>query len=95
MQVIRHGKFKAAVEPYLFEKIEQLAKIVEVRTKKAHGDIGTSLSHVPDEIPSLDGFGPVTGNSGSKNEYVVRDSLIDRAVLLALTIHKASTNFKS
>lgn len=78
-----------------YEKIEQLAKIVEVRTKKAHGDIGTSLSHVPDEIPSLDGFGPVTGNPGSKNEYVVRDSLIDRAVLLALTIYKASTNFKS
>ncbi len=78
-----------------YKKIEQLAKIVEVRTKKSHGDIGTSLSHVPDEIPSLDGFGPVTGNIGRKDEYVVRDSLIDRAVLLALTIHRAATNFKS
>ena len=78
-----------------YKKIEQLAEIVEVRTKKSHGDIGTSLSHVPDEIPSLDGFGPVTGNIGRKDEYVVRDSLIDRAVLLALTIHKAAKNFKS
>ncbi len=78
-----------------YGKIEQLAKIVEVRTKKSHGDVGTSLSHVPDEIPSLDGFGPVTGNSGRKDEYVVRDSLIDRAVLLALTIFRAGNNFKS
>ncbi len=78
-----------------YGKIEQLAKIVEVRTKKSHGDVGTSLSHVPDEIPSLDGFGPVTGNSGRKDEYVVRDSLIDRAVLLALTIYRATNNFKS
>ena len=73
-----------------YEKIERLAKLVEVRVKKAHGDIGTSLSHVPDEIPSLDGFGPVTGNIRSNNicerripsAYVVRPNLLMQHTIL-------------
>ncbi len=79
----------------LYETIEQLAKKLEVRVKKAHSDISSSISYVPHNIPALDGFGPVTGGYGTTNEYVLRDSLIDRAVLLAYIIYQSSKNFSA
>jgi len=42
----------------------------------------------------LDGLGPVTGGYGTNSEHVVRDSLIDRSVLLAYLIHLSSKNFE-
>jgi D-alanine-D-alanine ligase len=82
-------------DSHLYDLIENLAKKLEVRVKKAHSEISSSLSYVPNEIAALDGFGPVTGGFGTSNEYVVRDSLIDRAVLLAYVIFKTSKNFSS
>lgn len=83
---------ESEIDDQLFKNIENLAKKLEVRVKKAHSDISSSLSYVPNEIPALDGFGPVTGGFGTSNEYVVRDSLIDRAVLLSYVIFKTSKN---
>jgi len=77
----------------LYDVIEKLAKKLEVRVKKAHSDISSSLSYVPNEIAALDGFGPVTGGFGTSNEFVIRDSLIDRAVLLAYIIFQTSKKF--
>jgi len=48
---------------------------------------------VSEGVPALDGFGPVTGGYGSNNEHAVRDSLIDRGVLLAYLIYQSSRNF--
>ncbi len=76
-----------------FEKVEKMAKILEVRVKKADNSIVSCTANVTDSIPALDGFGPVTGGYGSNNEHVVRDSLIDRGVLLAYTIYQSSKNF--
>ena len=78
-----------------FDHIEEIAKAVEVRVKKSDAGISSVLAYTSSGIPSLDGFGPVTGGYGTKNEYVVRDSLIDRSVLLSYLIFKASKNFAS
>lgn len=69
-----------------FEKIESLAKAVEVRVQKTQADVPSILAHISLDIPHIEGLGPVTGGRGTKNEYVVRDSLIDRSILLAYTI---------
>ncbi len=78
-----------------YEKVEKIAKSVEVRVKKTSDGISTILAHVPKGIPAIDGFGPVTGGFGTQNEFVVRDSLIDRSVLLAYLIFKTSKDFQS
>ncbi len=76
-----------------FEKIGQLAKVLEVRVQKIHTDVPSILSPISPEIPHIEGLGPVTGGLGTKNEYVVRDSLIDRSVLLAYTIVQSTKDF--
>jgi D-alanine-D-alanine ligase len=78
-----------------FEQISRLAKLLEVRVQKSHTDIPTILSPIAPEIPHIEGLGPVTGGQGTKNEYVVRDSLIDRSVLLAYTIFQSSKDFSA
>ncbi len=76
-----------------YEKVEKMAKVLEVRVKKAENSIVSCTANVTDSVPALDGFGPVTGGYGSNNEHVVRDSLIDRGVLLAYLIYQSSKNF--
>ncbi len=76
-----------------YEKIESMAKLVEVRVKKSENSMVSCLANVPEGIAALDGFGPVTGGYGSNDEYVVRDSMIDRGVLLAYLIYQSSKNF--
>jgi len=77
-----------------YEKVEKASKLVEVRVKKSENSIVTCLSNVGENIPALDGLGPVTGGYGTNSEHVVRDSLIDRSVLLAYLIYLSSKNFE-
>lgn len=77
-----------------YEQVEKVGKLVEVRIKKAENSIVSCLSNIGESIPALDGLGPVTGGYGTNSEHVVRDSLIDRSVLLAYLIHLSSKNFE-
>ncbi len=78
-----------------YDQVEKIAKLVEVRINKAETSIVSCLSNIGGGIPALDGLGPVTGGYGTNNEHVVRDSLIDRSVLLAYLIYLSSKNFES
>jgi len=77
-----------------YEQVERAGKLVEVRIKKAENSIVSCLSNIGESIPALDGLGPVTGGYGTNSEHVVRDSLIDRSVLLAYLIYLSSKNFE-
>ncbi len=74
----------------LFKMVQELAEKQEVRVQKVHRDFPADICHVPENIPVLGGFGPLGGNTRSQNEYIVRDSLIERSALLALVIHNAA-----
>jgi D-alanine-D-alanine ligase len=70
-----------------YDKVHRLAKILEVRVEPIHRDTSSDICHVPEDVPVLGGFGPIGGAPQSPTEYIVRDSLIDRAALLALVIY--------
>jgi D-alanine-D-alanine ligase len=84
---------KTELSQEFFHKVEKIAKTVEVRVKPSDEGIASLLAYCGPQVPALDGFGPVTGGIGSKAEYIIRDSLIDRSVLLAYLIYKSSKNF--
>jgi len=96
-----HVTKKSPSKPFLenektvkfYEKVEKVANLVEIRVKKSENSVISCLSNIAEGVPALDGLGPVTGGYGSKNEHVVRDSLIDRSVLLAYLIYLSSKNF--
>ena len=77
-----------------YDQVEKVAKLVETRIKKSENSIVSCLSNIGESIPALDGLGPVTGGYGTNSEHVVRDSLIDRSVLLAYLIYLSSKDFK-
>jgi D-alanine-D-alanine ligase len=73
-----------------FERVARIAERLETRTASIYRTISSAACYVPDNIPVLEGLGPAGGHSRSPNEFVFRDSLIDRATLLALIIRESS-----
>jgi D-alanine-D-alanine ligase len=72
-----------------FKRVETIARRLETRTAPIYRTISSAACYVPDDVPVLEGLGPAGGNSRSPNEFVYRDSLIDRATLLALVIRES------
>jgi D-alanine-D-alanine ligase len=62
---------------------------LETKVGIVHRKTSSAVSYVPESIPVLEGLGPAGGNSRSPHEYILRDSLIDRATLLALIIRES------
>ena len=60
-----------------------------MRIKSVNRTRSSDICYVSEGIPVLDGFGPVGGGAGTPGEFVVEDSLIDRAALLALIINES------
>lgn len=77
----------------LYHQIERIAHTVEVHIDKEVAGITSLLAYVAPGVPAVDGLGPRTGGYGSKDKYIVRDSMIDRSVLLAYLIYKIGKNF--
>jgi D-alanine-D-alanine ligase len=82
---------ESAVNRQFYNYIKDIADQLEVRVTETHRNSSSDICHVPEKIPVLDGFGPVGGDCNSPNEYIIRDSLIDRSALLAMIIYKSST----
>jgi acetylornithine deacetylase/succinyl-diaminopimelate desuccinylase-like protein len=73
-----------------FEKVTKIADMLEVRVLPIHRNVSSDICHIPESVPVLGGFGPIGNESQSPNEYIVRDSFIDRAALLALVIYNSA-----
>jgi D-alanine-D-alanine ligase len=69
-----------------FEHVQQIAKRLEVKVTPVHRSTSSDICYVPNGKPALEGLGPIGGDSNSPNEFVVRDSLIDRAAVLAMVV---------
>ncbi len=76
-----------------FEAVKDLASLLEVRVDPFDRVISSDICYVPEGIPVLDGMGPIGGSTRTPNEYIIQDSLVDRAALLALTINKSARGF--
>jgi len=70
-----------------FEKVQQMARLLEVKVEPIHRSISSDICCSPENVPVLGGLGPVGTGNGSSEEYILRDSLIDRSALLAMIIN--------
>lgn len=68
--------------------IEKLANLAEIKIKSEHRFATSSLCDVSVGKSVIGSMGPIGYDSRTPNENISRDSLIDRGVLLALTINK-------
>ena len=81
---------KSPINQIFYDNVQKLAQQLEIQTQTGHFDTTSDISFAGDTIPAVEGFGPLGGNCGSPDEFVIRDSLIDRAALLALTLYHCS-----
>lgn len=73
-----------------FEEVVNMASQLEIKVQGFHRSYSSDLGHIAAEIPVLGGFGPAGAKYPSVNEYIIKDSIVDRAALLALVINKSS-----
>ena len=73
-----------------YEMIEDLAKKHEIKIKRHEQVMSSDISNVPAELPALDGFGPIGHKYRSTQEYIIHDSIVERAALLTSIIYRCS-----
>lgn len=80
------GKLNHRIEELALENAKSLeVKLVFEAAQQAHGTCFAKSA-----MALLEGFGPLGGDSGGPGEFILRDSLIDRAALLALLLNSIS-----
>jgi D-alanine-D-alanine ligase len=89
-QVTREPVEKSEQIDNFYGVIEKLAKLAEVKVKSEHRFATSSLCDVSVDKPMIGSMGPIGNDFRTPNENILRDSLIDRGVLLSLTINKCS-----
>lgn len=73
-----------------YDLVEDLAKKHEIKIKRHEQIMSSDISNVPAKLPALDGFGPIGHKYRSTREYVVHDSIVERAALLTSVLYKCS-----
>ncbi len=75
-----------------YELVEDMAKKHEIKIKRHEQIMSSDISNVPAKLPALDGFGPIGHKYRSTREYILHDSIVERASLLSSVIYKCSQN---
>jgi D-alanine-D-alanine ligase len=76
-----------------FSHVEGIGRRLEIRIASAHRNTPSDICYVPASIPALEGFGPLGGDTQTRGEFVIRDSLVDRSALLAMVIRMSAEKF--
>ena len=87
-QVTRDPVQKTQNIEKFFEVIQKIAKQAEIKLNEFHRYASSSLNDVNNNKPMLGSMGPVGADYRTPNEHILRDSLVERGILLALTINK-------
>lgn len=72
----------------LFGTLSGLAREVDTRVIPEHRWSSADICNIPGNIPKIDSLGPAGGFDKQKSEFILRNNLIDRALLLALLLNK-------
>lgn len=75
-----------ATNEKFFNTIKTLGKALDIQIVKEHRWSSSDICNVPAYIASIDGVGPIGGYDNQKSEFILRHSLVDRALLLAMII---------
>lgn len=73
-----------------YEMVEDLANKHEIKIKRHNQIMSSDISNVPSELPALDGFGPIGSRYRTSHEYIIHDSIVERAALLTSVIYKCA-----
>lgn len=70
-----------------YKRIQSFSKQIDVRISKEHRWSSSDICFVSKDHPKIDGLGPVGEYLPSENERIIRHSLTERSLLLALILN--------
>ena len=73
-----------------WNKVKGLASVLDIRTTKEHRWSTSDICFVEGGKYILDGFGPIGQKEQERSEFILRHSLLERALLLAMTLKEIS-----
>ena len=76
----------------LYDLIQKTAEDADIKVKSTHRFATSSLCNVLQDISMVGGMGPIGTDYRTPNEYILKDSMVDRGVLLALVLNKLASN---
>jgi D-alanine-D-alanine ligase len=71
---------------HFYKQIHKIANRIDVRISKEHRWSSSDICHIKRHMPLIDGMGPVGDFLPTGNERIIRHSLVERALLLALVL---------
>ncbi|MBI9064665.1 MAG: ATP-grasp domain-containing protein [Marinilabiliaceae bacterium] len=72
----------------MWQSLKVLAKQADISLSREHRWSSSNICNISAECPKIDGMGPTGGFDNNWIEYIFRNSIIDRSVLLALLINE-------
>ncbi|MDH5804841.1 MAG: M20/M25/M40 family metallo-hydrolase, partial [Gemmatimonadota bacterium] len=75
---------------HFFEEIARVANKLHVNVSATHRWHSSDICFVPKNVIAIDGMGPVGEGERTREECVLRSSLVERAALLAMTMHRSA-----
>jgi D-alanine-D-alanine ligase len=87
-----HRPSLAASETRLafFEEVLKIGRRLHVPVAANHRWHSADICFVPDAVPAIDGMGPVGSGERTQSEFILRSSLVERAALLAMLMHRCA-----
>lgn len=76
----------------LYSAVREEAASADMRIGRMHRRASSSLGDVGRDMPMVGSMGPVGVGMRTPDEHILADSLIDRAVLLALVVHRLAAD---
>jgi D-alanine-D-alanine ligase len=74
----------------LFEIVRQIGKGLHIAVEPTHRWHSSDICFVPQSVPAIDGMGPIGGGERTQDEHILRSSLVERAAVLAMVIHRCA-----
>ena len=93
-QVTRDPLEKSENISKFYMLIEKIANQADIKINSVHRYATSSLCDVSQNIPMIGSMGPIGFDYRTPNEHILKDSLIDRGILLALVLNKLVSNSK-
>lgn len=69
-----------------FHLVQDLSRNLDVRITREHRWSSADICFVDPALPILDGFGPIGQKLQDRSEFILRHSLLERALLIAITL---------
>lgn len=72
----------------LWQLLKSLAQVLDIRVLEEHRWSSADICFLENELPVIDGLGPVGDKPLNNTEYILRHSLLERTTLLAMALRE-------